>query len=202
MRAAMVRRPVHRQCRLFRKRHPHERRRLARRGLEVGGDARRQRGLQGQQIGLIQDADGVHPGRLHPRGPHRRRPRARPGARVRGPDEDSTRVAGRPQHRRRRGERGAAAPLRGAPACLASRRGQGAGGAVGVVGGQGGARPRPAQDAPHVVGAARQAGRLPARRGGRGDLHRRGRLRRRFGQAGPRPRDAGHLAAAGQDFER
>ena len=52
-------------------------------------------------------------------------------------------------------------------------------------------------------GPARQARRLHGQ-GARDlrDLHRRGRLRRRFGQAGPRPLDAGRAAAARQDPQR
>ena len=54
-----------------------------------------------------------------------------------------------------------------------------------------------------IAGPARQARRLPGEGSGAlGDLHRRGRLRRRLRQAGPRPAHAGDPAAQGQDPQR
>ena len=66
-----------------------------------------------------------------------------------------------------------------------------------------GARPHPAQVGAGELRAARQAGRLlDPRPVAHRALHRRGRLRRRLGQAGPRPRHPGRAAAAGQDPQR
>ena len=66
-----------------------------------------------------------------------------------------------------------------------------------------GARPHAAQVGARELGAARQARRLlGARPGADRAVHRRGRLGRRLGQAGPRPRDPGGAAAARQDPER
>ena len=66
-----------------------------------------------------------------------------------------------------------------------------------------GARPHAAQVGARELDASRQARRLlgqgPARRR---DLHRRGRLGRRLGQAGARPLDPGRAAAPRQDPER
>ena len=82
-------------------------------------------------------------------------------------------------------------------------RAQGRPGVTGARGRAQGAR----SDAPQVRagehGAAGQAARLPGQGPGAGrDLHRRGRLRRRLGDAGPRPRDAGRPPAARQDPQR
>ena len=71
------------------------------------------------------------------------------------------------------------------------------------VGGAQGARPHAAQVRAGELAPAGQARRLL----GQGpvadrDLHRRGRLRRRLGQAGPRPQHAGGPAAARQDPQR
>ena len=66
-----------------------------------------------------------------------------------------------------------------------------------------GAGPHPAQERTREHDAARQAGRLLHPRPGLvRDLPGRGRLRRRLGQAGPRPQLPGHPAAAGQDHQR
>ena len=66
-----------------------------------------------------------------------------------------------------------------------------------------GARPHPAQVGARELDAARQARRLlRARPRTGGDLHRRGRLRRRLGQAGPRPQHPGDPAAAREDHQR
>ena len=70
-------------------------------------------------------------------------------------------------------------------------------------GGAQGARADPAQGRARHQLAARQARRLPGPRPRQDrDLHRRGRQRRRLGQAGPQPRVPGGAAAARQDPER
>ena len=59
------------------------------------------------------------------------------------------------------------------------------------------------QTATRALAASRQARRLRReRRAGHGDLHRRGRLSRRLGQAGTRPGDPGRAPLAGQDPQR
>ena len=143
------------------------------------------------------------PGRGRPRGPHGDHLGEDRGPAVRGPDEDQARQpagrglrAGRREQGPRRVPRGE--PRRGAPGD--------------PQGGRGRARPRrrPQGARPHApqVGArelhaARQARRLlGARPRAGGDLHRRGRLRRRLGQAGPRPQHAGDPAAAREDHQR
>ena len=66
-----------------------------------------------------------------------------------------------------------------------------------------GARADAAQGRAGRLHAARQARRLPGARSGEvRDLHRRGRQRRRLGQAGARPQVPGDPAAEGQDPER
>ena len=66
-----------------------------------------------------------------------------------------------------------------------------------------GARTDAAQGRAGYLDAARQARRLPGTRSGQvRDLHRRGRQRRRLGQAGARPQEPGDPAAEGQDPER
>ena len=66
-----------------------------------------------------------------------------------------------------------------------------------------GARPHAPQVRARELGAAGQARRLlGARPVADRAVHRRGRLRRRLGQAGPRPRDPGRAAAARQDPQR
>ena len=66
-----------------------------------------------------------------------------------------------------------------------------------------GARDDASQGRARRHGPARQTGRLPGKGPGPvRDLHRRGRLGRRLGQAGPRPEVPGHPAAAQQDPQR
>ena len=122
---------------------------------------------------------------------------------VRGPDEDQAR---QPRHgglRRVRRQRRARRVPRGEP-----RRGQ-RGHPQGGLGRPGarrraqGARPHAPQVRAGELRAAGQARRLldPRPVADRA-VHRRGRLRRRLGQAGPRPRDPGGAAAARQDPQR
>ena len=74
---------------------------------------------------------------------------------------------------------------------------------AGARGGAQGARSRAAQGRARRQQPARQARRLPgARSGAERDLHRRRRVGRRVGQAGPRPALPGDPADQGQDPER
>ena len=90
--------------------------------------------------------------------------------------------------------------VRGAPGrrkedCREGRRGGG-----GARGGAQGARPDPPQERARHRQPARQARGLPGARPGQERIvHRRGRQRRRLGQAGPRPPLPGDPAAEGQD---
>ena len=122
---------------------------------------------------------------------------------VRGPDEDEARQpAGRgpgqgdrqPQARRvPRGE-----PRRGAADPAEGRRRR-----PGPRGGAQGARPDPPQVGARELDPARQARRLLGSRSRAGGaLHRRGRLGRRLGEAGPRPQHPGGPAASRQDHQR
>ena len=82
-------------------------------------------------------------------------------------------------------------------------RRQGGRGGGGPRGGAQGARADPAQGRARHGHPAGQARRLPGTRPGQvRDLHRRGRLGRRLGEAGPQPREPGRAAAARQDPER
>ena len=80
---------------------------------------------------------------------------------------------------------------------------QGGLGRAGAVRSAQGARPHAAQERAGELAPAGQARRLLGEGpGAERDLHRRGRLRRRLGQAGPRPQHAGGAAAARQDPQR
>ena len=84
-----------------------------------------------------------------------------------------------------------------------SHRRQGGRGGCGARSGAQGPRADPAQGRARRQFAARQARRLPGARSGEvRAVHRRGRQRRRLGQAGPQPRIPGGAAAARQDPQR
>ena len=92
------------------------------------------------------------------------------------------------------------AMVRGAPGRGPKDRRQGGRGGRRARGGAQGARPDPAQGRARHRQPAGQARRLPgARPGQERALHRRGRQRRRLGQAGPRPALSGDPAVEGQD---
>ena len=122
---------------------------------------------------------------------------------VRGPDEDEAR---QPRHGGVRALDRLRPPdrvPRGEPDRGQRDHPQGRPGRAGARGGAQGARPHAAQVGAGELDAAGQARRLlgegpVARRA----VHRRGRLRRRLGQAGPRPQHAGRAAAARQDPQR
>ena len=92
---------------------------------------------------------------------------------------------------------------RGEPAGGARDHPQGRPGLAGPRRRAQGPRPHAAQERAGELAAAGQARRLLGQGPGADrDLHRRGRLRRRLGQAGPRPQHAGGPAAARQDPQR
>ena len=169
-------------------------------GFRVGADAHAQPLRARDRRAQGEGREPLRRGR--PRGPDRRHLGQADRPAVRGPDQDQARQSRHGGLRRLGGQREARPVPRGEPA----------GGARGDPQGRlrrPGPRRRPQGARPHAqVGArahraARQAGRLH----GQGRVtdravHRRGRLRRRLGQAGPRPRDPGRAAAARQDPQR
>ncbi len=133
--------------------------------------------------------------RLHGFGVH-------PRAGIPGPDQGPARDRGSDPHRRERDPR-SVRPL--------ARRQSHAGQQAARLGDRPGGRAHPppagkgslAQDRGAQAAPSRQARRLHQhRRPGLGDLHRRGRLGRRLGQAGARPRLAGGPAVARKDPQR
>ena len=186
---------------LVRQQHQHARGRLAPVGLPLGADRHAQplRPRQGPPAREGRRADR----RGRARGPDRGHLREAPGPAVRGPDQDQAR---QPRDGRLRPER--RQPLAGRVPRGEPARGQADPRQVRL--GRPGPRRRPQGARPHApqvrareLGAAGQARRLlrarpVADRAVRG----RGRLRRRLGQAGPRPRDPGRAAAARQDPQR
>ena len=92
---------------------------------------------------------------------------------------------------------------RGAPGRCPPDPGQGGGRRPGPRCGPQGPRSDPAEVRAGELDAARQARRLLGQGPGAGGaVHRRGRLGRRLGEAGPRPEHAGGAAAARQDHQR
>ena len=101
------------------------------------------------------------------------------------------------------GRREARRVVRGEPGRGAGRRRQDRRGGDRAGGGAQGARADAAQDGDGRREPAGQARRLPGEGPGEGrDLHRRGRQRRRLGQAGAEPRQPGGAAAPRQDPQR
>ena len=154
--------------------------------------------------GQLKEKDENLVGRGHPRGPDRRHLGQARRPAVRGPDEDQARQPGHAGLRRVGRQRQARRVPRGEPeggdARSSARRSQAA---------QARAAARKARDltrrksALEGMRAAGQARRLHGQGpGARRAVHRRGRLRRRLGQAGPRPLDAGRPPAARQDPQR
>ncbi len=185
----------------LRQHHQHPRGRHPRRGLPRRDDLAHQPLRAGEEH---------HQGKG--RQPHRRRHPRRPDGRhlgqagraaVRGPDQDQARqLRGqglRPARRHRRTRRLAGTQPRPGP----RRHPQGHLRGPGPHGRPQGPRQRPPQEPAGILRHARQALRLLLEGPGevRG-LHRGGRLRRRFRQARPQPRNPGHPAAARQDPER
>ncbi|CAM5741971.1 DNA gyrase subunit B [Streptomyces hirsutus] len=150
---------------------------------------------------------GRHRQGRRPGGPHGGRHRPPGRAAVRGPDQGGPRHLGGPPHRQHRDLPGAQGlpDLHQARCRPAGPRGPGEGGRRGPdphrrPSAQG--RPAP-QDGPGVLLAARQAGRLPQRRRrAQRAVHRRGRLRPRYGEARAELRVPGAAADPGQDPQR
>ena len=186
---------------LVRQQHQHARGRLAPLGLPLGADAHDQplraregpaqgEGREPHRRGRARGPDGGHLGQ------------ARRSA-VRGPDQDQARQPGHGGLRRHRSS------TRSSPSSSRRTRPrptghpQGRPGRAGALGRPQGARPHAPQERAGELAPAGQARRLL----GQGpvadrDLHRRGRLGRRLGQAGPRPQHPGGPAAARQDPQR
>ncbi len=106
-------------------------------------------------------------------------------------------------HRPDRGRRRDRAAPRGEPRRRTPHHREVAHGCPGPRGGAQGARPRHPQGGAGWHGPAGEAGRLPgARPRAQRAVHRRGRLRRRLGEAGPRPAFPGRPPAAREAAER
>ena len=151
--------------------------------------------------GIPQDLQGRGDGRRRARRADGRRVGPHPRPAVRGPDQGQARQLGGQgpgaADRQRSPRRG----VRGGSDDRAEDRRQVRAGGAGAGGGAQGARADP-QGRARRRGAGRQARRLL----GAGtavprDLPRRGRLRGRLREAGPRPEDAGRAAAARQDHQ-
>ena len=185
----------------LRQQHQHARGRLPPLGLPLRAD----RHAQPLRAGEGPPArEGRRPdGRRRARGPDRRHLREAAGPAVRRPDQDQARQPGhgrlRPEHRQPRAGR----VPRGEPARGQARPRQGRLGRPGPRRRPQGARPHAPQVRARELRAAGQArGLLDPRPGADRAVHRRGRLRGRLRQAGPRPLDPGGAAAARQDPQR
>ena len=157
----------------------------------------------GREKGLLKEKDPNLSGEDVREGPDRGDLGEARRAAVRGPDQDQARQpAGRGPRQGDRQPQARRVP-RGEPDGREADRLEVRRRRPGPRRGAQGARPDPAQVGARELDASRQArgllGQGPARRG---DLHRRGRLGRRLGQAGPRPLDPGRPAAPRQDPER
>ena len=186
---------------LLRQQHQHARGRLAPLGLPLGADAHAQQ-VRARPRRCSRRRTRTSPARTSARASPRSSPpscrtrssraRRRPSSATRAWPASSSRSSTRSwpssSRRTRRGARGH--PQGGPGLAGARRRAQGA-------------RPDAAQVRAGELAPARQARRLLGQGPVAGrDLHRRGRLRRRLGQAGPRPQHAGGAAAARQDPQR
>ena len=144
-----------------------------------------------------------HRRRRHPRRADRGRQREDPAAAVRRPDEDQARQHRGQGHRRGDRQRQAGRVPRAEPGGREEDRRQGRRRGARARGGAQGARPGPPQGRPRQQQPARQARRLPgARSRAERDLHRRRRVGRRVGEAGPRPALPGDPADQGEDPQR
>ena len=185
----------------LRQQHQHARGRLAPVGLPLRADRHAQPLRAGEGPPAREGRRAV--GRRRARGPDRRHLREAAGPAVRGPDQDQARQPGhgrlRPEHRQPRAGR----VPRGEPAGGQPGRQEGRLGRPGPRRRAQGARPHAPQVRARELRAAGQARRLlRARPLADRAVHRRGRLRGRLGQAGPRPRDPGGAPAARQDPQR
>ena len=178
----------------LRQQHQHARRRHASGRLQAGRHAYHQR-LRAQQ-GHPQGKGREPFRRRHARRPggHHLREAARPA--VRGPDEDEAGQHRDPRARADRRDAGTGRVPGGKPQAGQAHHRQGDTGAQGPRGRAQGSRDDAPQRRAGLLRAAGQAGRLLQQEPGRiRTVHRRGRLGRRLGQAGPRPQVPGHPAA-------
>ena len=199
---AAVERRLRRDGLLVREQHQHARRRHAPVGLPLGADANDQ--LLRRQEQPREGSEGrQHQRRRHPRRADRGRQRQDSAAAVRRADQDEARQHRGQGHRRGDRQRQARRVPRGEPGRRQARHQQGRRCGARARGGAQGARSGAPQGRARQQQPSRQAGRLPgARSGAERDLHRRRRVRRRLGQAGPRPAVPGDPADQGQDPQR
>ncbi len=184
-----------------RQQHQHARGRLAPVGLPLRADRHAQPLRAGEGPPAREGRRAVGRGRA--RGPDRRHLREAAGPAVRGPDEDQARQPGHGRLRPERRQPRAGRVPRGEPAGGQPGRQEGRLGRPGPRRRPQGARPHAPQVRAGELRAAGQARRLlRARPLADRAVHRRGRLRGRLGQAGPRPRDPGGAPAARQDPQR
>ncbi len=186
---------------LVREQHQHHRGRLAPLGLQ-GGAHRHAQQVRARQ-GAPEGEGGQPRGRGRARGPRRRDLGQAARAAVRGADQDEARQPGRPRPRRAGRQRAARGVPRGEPGRRAPDHHKGRLRVARPPGRPQGARAHAAQERARELVAAGQARRLlePRPRLGRA-LHRRGRLRRRLGQAGARPQLPGDPPAAREDHQQ
>ena len=152
--------------------------------------------------GPAQGEGGQPRGRGRPRGSRCGDLGQAPQPAVRGPDEDEARQPADRESRQAGREPAARRVPGGESAGRPADRGEGDLRPARTPGGPQGARADPPQERAREHVAARQARRLldQGSRGGRA-LHRRGRLRRRLGQDGPRPHLPGDPAAPRKDHQ-
>ena len=185
---------LHQQHPAARRRHPS--RRLPRRAHAPGHRLCRKgrRGAEGE--------GGAHRRRL-PRRPDRRAVVQGARSEILLADQGQAGLLGGAAGGRRRDQRRAECMVRGEPAAGQDHRRQGGGSRRRARSRAQGARADAPQGRARHHLAARQARRLPGARSREvGTVHRRGRFRRRLGQAGPQPRIPGGAAAARQDPQR
>ena len=186
---------------LVREQHQHPRRRHTPPGLPRRAHAHAQP-LCARQ-GPAEGEGGQPRRRRRPRGPRRDHLREAREPAVRGADEGEAREPAGRRPRRVGRERQARGVPRGEPAGRAPDHHEGRRRPAGTPGGAQGARADAPEERARGLVAPRQARRLhdPQPRGRRA-LHRRGRLRGRLGEDGPRPHLPGDPPAARQDHQQ
>ncbi len=181
--------------------HPAEGRRHASRRVPRGPDAHRQQHRQRDRH--RQEGKDRADRRRRARGPDLRAVGQGARPEILLADQGQAGLVRGPADRRAGGRRQADAVVRGASGRCQARRHQGGRGRHRARGGAQGARADPPQGRARHGLPARQARRLPGARPREiRAVHRRGRQRRRLGQAGPQPRLPGDPADPRQDPER